>query len=655
MPFYIKDPSIANQLEVELQQVAVILPDVYLDLTGESFTANVNNVSHFNFCVFHPYLDPVQATETALLQKQYYENTIRNFEKNQTSHLGKIDFQSDVFLQSNGTINGGKLNNANIHVYWINMMPQDAMLCSAQYLYHFKTNNKIWKNKEFYNLFNKKTLHSSVWSELFNYLSFASRKNTVSTPLTIYVKGTINFLFKIYIKHLTEGWQLDHRDKKILETYFANNEWKSYLYQSFKQETAGENTSDTFDLINALRLSANTQSLQNLVQNQAQEETQKSIELEYTSVPYKKSHDNEENAFEAIQQRFQKNQRLSEAIKIQTNLHREDARLETKPLKNTHENSTRTTIKKKSTNKISRQQPIHHQQEKTLVRKTPDAQADKTIWSTIKALMQWAYEHPMYAFTALFSIIVIMQIRPSRSNPEEKTDICFDHFERIGGNSNLFDANVLVILNNNSDDSHIDEPTASCLNLYKAHTLLQKNVPFGRKANCGGNECIGWDSISTERTLQEKKYLFEKAAFNNINKIYNEHAQKHSLLDLQDLLRDYLTFLKINLKKIKKQDEYHGTLTMIKHIGFFVDTEIRSLQDMEDLHKQYQEQFSPIKEPQSDNDLKMRTETMYRALYKYISPKKKLAILADVDVYNNCVEKGFHNDLGSYMLLGVKK
>ncbi|MGA2654981.1 MAG: hypothetical protein ABSF18_03255 [Gammaproteobacteria bacterium] len=94
---------------------------------------------------------------------------------------------------------------------------------------------------------------------------------------------------------------------------------------------------------------------------------------------------------------------------------------------------------------------------------------------------------------------------------------------------------------------------------------------------------------------------------------------------------------------------------MIKHVEFFVDKEIRSLQDIKDLYKQYQKQFSPTKEPQSDQDLKIRTETLYRAFKIYISPNKKLAILADVDVYNNCVKKGYHKNLGSYMILGVKK
>jgi hypothetical protein len=255
-------------------------------------------------------------------------------------------------------------------------------------------------------------------------------------------------------------------------------------------------------------------------------------------VPYRKPHGNEEKAFEAIQKRFQNNLKLSEAIKTQTDFHRQDSRLKTEntktvsPLKNAHANSENATKKRKSTNRISQHRPIHYQQDNTVLRKTPDVQADKTVWNTIKALMQWTYKHPMYAFTALFSIIVIMQLRPSRSNSEEKNDLCFDHFEPIGGNKNFNDAKVLIILNNNSYNSDIDVPTAGCLNLYNPQTLLQQNVPLGHKANCGGNECIGWDSISTERTLQVKKYLFERIAFNNINKIYNDHAQGHDLLNL---------------------------------------------------------------------------------------------------------------------------
>jgi hypothetical protein len=648
MLFSIKDPSLAIQLEVELQQIAVILPDVYL--AGESLSAAVNKVYHINFCVFHPYLDPLQATKIALLQKQYYEDTIKNFEKKQTTPLGKIDFQPDVYLQSRGTIIGGKLNNANIHVSWINLIPEDILLCSAQYLYHFKTKTKLWKNEESYDQFNKKILHSSLWPHLFDYLSFASRTNTASLPLAIYVKDTVNFLFKIYIKHLDKGWQLDPRDKAILETYFANNDWKNYLCQSFQQEGVDQNNGETVDLIKSLRL---------LVDSQAQ--TEKNVQVEYTYVPYRKPHDNEEKAFEAIQKKFQNNLKLSEAIKTHIDFHRQDVKVKTEDPKP----GTPATKKRKSTNKISQSRPVHHKQEDNVVIKTPDAQTDNTVWNTIKALIQWAYEHPMYAFTALFSIIVIMQIRPSRFNAEEKNDLCFDHFETIGGNGDFNDAKVLVILNNNTYDSDIDVSTTACLNLYKAETILQPNVPLGHKTNCGDNECIGWDSISTQRILQEKRYLFEGLAFNNVNKIYNDHAQKRALLDLQNLLKNYLIFLK-NEKLLeetkhgfseesgKTTDKYLSTIIMIKHVEFFVGKEIRSILDIEELYKQYQEQFFPIKEQQSDKDLKKRSETMCRAFKIYTSPNKKLAILADADVYNNCVKNCYPKDFGSHMILGVK-
>lgn len=697
MPFYIKDPSLAIQLELELQQIAVILPDIYL--AGESFIADVNNAYHFIFCMFYPYLDPDRAAETALLQQQYFEDAIRNFEKNQITDLGKIDFQPDVYLQSNGTITGGKLNNANIHVSWLNTTPQDALLCSAQYYYCFKTQSKIFKNKKYYDQFNKKILYSSLWSSLFAHLSYASRTNTVSKPFTTKVKNTINFLFKIYINHLARGWQLDDRDKEILERYFADNNWKTYLCESFQKEMGDQNNNNKFDLIGALKLATNTQSLKTNIDNNVtfthlttqttddknkSQQNQECNQQQYVSEDEgeKKQQNNisqnHRQAKKAIQKKSKNNIKSVLAIKTQDNSHHQDARpkdeekKQISSLENDHPNQVNITKNVKSTNKKPLRQGAHPQQKNLIIRKSTAARADKTVWSTIKALMKWAYEHPMYAFTALFAIIAMMQMRPTRSNVEEKTNLCFAHYERIGGVGNFNDAKVLVILNNNSYNSHIDEPTASCLNFYKAQTLLQKNVPLGHKTNCDGNECIGWDSISTERILQEKKYLFEKLAFNNINKIYNENMLDHVFF--QNFLRNYHAFLReeqllsetkygfsevlikttIDYTRSEKQDWYRTTIIMIKHVEFFIDKEIRSTQDLESLYKQYQKHFSPLKEPQSDNDLEKRTKTMCHALKKYRLSSDKLAILADAYVYNNGVKNRCHKDFGSYMTLGLK-
>jgi hypothetical protein len=193
--------------------------------------------------LFFPNLDTFSGFQYAIEEK-------RRFEISTIGAAQPLEFPRgmDLYYQSK-IIN----NDTQSVITWIKTSREKLLHCSAQCLYHPRTKRIFWKNKHHHDLFIQKILLFSEWDNLFYTLNWAIGEN--NHRLRIYVENEINFLFRLYVKHLAQGWTLDPSDRQTLEFWFNNDSWNRFFNDShyvYMQRKANKEALDSGHTITCL-------------------------------------------------------------------------------------------------------------------------------------------------------------------------------------------------------------------------------------------------------------------------------------------------------------------------------------------------------------------------------------------------------------------
>lgn len=509
----------------------------------------------------------------------------------------------------------GKIDEININVTWTTSSLYDFLLCSGQCAYHVFNQTLHWKDLDHYQLFCQKILHCPEWETLFSVLEVALREDPA---LAKWLQKRVNFLFKLYTKHLAEGWTLAASDRFTLENYFKDREWKQFFTTSYRHGLDGK-----IDLAEALHLT-------------------KTPEAPW--YPSKEKELEAEKAFQAAQIALKKNEKILETLNQHLFWIEQEKLEKKKPLPEKPVKTISLTKRKIAITKSELKKPpllIQEEQRK-----------------------HWVSDHPWLCLMALstlsFGIFYLLAEMMKESTPKTQlaNETCSDLYFPLVGIANLTAAHLLFMVQRTIDAPSITPCLDEFYNGIPSQILLFENVPLGKEVACSRSLCRGWDFVSPGRLFVERKDAIEKNTFKNFQSLYIKNKgepfffQRELELIYKDLnntksfLEKHYKYNETIIERIidkyhpSQQDQYREIVIKKKHLQFLL--KITPIKDLEELFDQYQKDFSyqaKEYEPHDENELAKRIDSMRDAVKRYGSSDLKVAIIASYKVFLPYYEK----------------
>ncbi len=613
-----KADQIEQALPPEVKTISQHLPKVYL--TGEEITrralhhkginsnssaqSSANKYTGFIFC---PRLDSPGGFHAAIREKNQFEIKVMGEKQTLKNPQGlELCYQSNV-----------KINQINATITWAQSSRYAKLLCSAQCFYHVNTKRLFWKNEYLHDLFYQKVLFYPEWNSRFYELTQAL--DSENHYFRIYLEKEINFLFRLYIKYLADGWKLAPSDRYMLDQWFQYDGWRQYFNDSYdveQRKRAGKDAindpqHEKIDLAQALGLVqidpvmqaaapppvaiSNNTSLQHsateitVVDNapvyatlkkeeevikdaekeQEEEEQEEEEEEEaYTLVKGKHTADKtEDEIFTKSKKRHAKNLKLIEALeKSKSDAAREKQKAsssENVAPKSKSSSNTSPAIPSRKTKNVkkehkqryrassSRQYDADDEEEEEQKFHKPNKKQANFFWDTLGKIKKFVCKHPFMSVMGVMSLgAIFIELMKTKPIPEPPHSHCLDHYEPILSNADLNNATLMVML-----DESTTPAVQDCIKEFNPDTMLMENILLGEKFTCWDRECIGADSISVERAIRERGFLFETEAFMLMGEVYAQYKNAR-LGHYQHYLEQFLSNLNGEKSLLEKKYGY---------------------------------------------------------------------------------------------------